>query len=220
MGKGATVLVADAFPLYSEALSMALGGHDGFWCLNDRPSNGPEAIASIEKHRPDIAIIDYFLPDMDGPTVVRSVNSVAAGCKVLLLSWLSSRDIIRQALEAGATGFLLKDCSVAELVEAVERAVAGDDLVLPDVLARQQDLLEWRLTAHLDERAAFSNLTPREIKVLSLLNSGLSTREIAAKVFITVGTARNHISSILAKTGTRSQIEAVTRARACGFLKG
>jgi DNA-binding NarL/FixJ family response regulator len=212
------VLVGEPLRLYSEALALALDQSPEIAVIADRPTNGPHLIEKVEKFRPDVVLMDYFMPDMDGPSLTRTVSVTAPSCKILVLSWLSSAHLIQEALQAGASGFLMKDCSISQLTEAISRAHKDEQPVFAGILQQQVALVTSRQRAKQEIRNRFEGLTPREVEILALLQAGRSTKQISHRLAVSLGTVRNHISAILTKSGTNSQIEAVAMARETGFL--
>lgn len=211
-----TVLVADALPLLSDALSIALAAYPEFGVYEERPSNGPAAIEAAVRLKPDFVIIDYWLPDLEGPVVTQAILTSAPECNVIVLSSLSAPSNVQQALNAGAVAFLPKDCSVSQVAEAIRRIYKGEGFVYEE---RLQNLLKDRSEKSQAEWTEFANLAPRELEILALLNQGNSTKQIAGRLSISPNTVRNYISKLLAKTDTRSATEVLAKARQCGFLR-
>lgn len=210
------VLIADALPLFSQALGIAIGLNRDFNILPEHPSNGPAALEAAVRMRPDVAVLDYWLPDMEGPVLTRAVVSKVPKCKVILSSWMFGLPQIQQALDAGVSWFLPKDVDVDYVAEAIRRAHQGLTGANEDQL---QDLIKGRTERVERDLQGFEDLTPREVEILALLNAGQTISLIAKRLSLSQKTVRNHISQILSKTHSQSQIEAVAKARSCGFLK-
>jgi len=211
-----TLLIADPLRLYCDALAISLGADPEFSVFAERPVNGPSAVAAAVRLRPAVALIDYWMPDMEGPGVAGAILAQIPECKVLLLSWLSGPAQVQQAVGAGALGIVPKDCTVAELSEVVKAAAAGENPLNTQAL---RDILDIRNERTEDARKGFETLTPREIEILVLLHEGNAAKQIAKRLDISPNTVRNQISAILTKTNTQSQGEALAKARSCGFLR-
>lgn len=212
------VLVADAQAMLADALILVLRHYPNLEPIDSSPSSGREALEAIEEHMPQVALVDYWMEDLTVGDVMGTLNRHAPSCKLLLLSWSFSAGQIHDALAAGAAGFLPKSLSVDELVEGIERAVAGEKPVYGDRLARLVENLDsrWKETGLISER--LKALTPKELEVLTLLTLGNLPEEVAKQMSISRGTVKVHIHSILKKTGARSHTEAVAMARYSGLL--
>lgn len=208
------VLVADAQPLFAEALGEALSRWADLTAIEDHPDDPARVIAAVEEHDPDVVVLDFWL---DGDTLAGSIRARAPRCKVVFLSDLAGVPQIQKALHAGAASFLPKGVRVDDVAEAIRRAHAGEPLVFGDELAGLFDRLQ-----RLDHQAAdrvlwLGRLTPRERDVLGLLAHGHPVEEVARHLSIGIGTARGHVHRILTKTGARSTVEAVAIARHYGY---
>ncbi|WP_245346235.1 response regulator transcription factor [Arthrobacter sp. CAN_C5] len=187
-------------------------------------SNGNAAVANATALRPDVVLMDVRMPGMDGIAATRTI--VGAGlAQVLILTTFDVDEYIFGALRAGAAGFLLKTAEPAALLEAVRRVAAGDAVIAPEATRR---LLEAYvaldrdaslLTAGQDTAPAPSSsgpedqLTERETEVLALIAEGLSNRDISARLTISAGTTKTHVSRVLTKLGCRSRTQAAIIAR-------
>lgn len=213
-----SVLIADAQALFAQALGVALGAYDRLQVVGERPVCGPTAIAAVCRHRPDVVVYDYWMLGLDGPTAIREILAAAPGTKVLVTSWFHSSAHIRAALDAGAAGFLPKSLGLASVAEALRRVGAGEPLVFAEQLAGLVENLENRWDRAVRRAEKLASLTPRESEVLQALAEGTPAPELAQQLSISVGTLRNHIHHILAKTGTRSKAEAIDLAREARFF--
>lgn len=213
-----TVLVTDAQRLFADALGSALGQCEGLRVLEHRPTDAVEAIAVVTREHPDVALIDYWLPDMEGPVSTASVLARRPDTKVLVLSWFHGPQQITAALEAGAVGFLPKSLTVAVVAEGVRRAVAGECPVFGEQLGRLAETITARNSSVDQWARRYATLTARELEVLRLLAAGLPADDIADRLEIAETTTRTHIHKILAKTEAHSQLEAVAMARDLGLV--
>ena len=158
--------------------------------------------------------MDIQMPGGDGLWATREIT----GSRVVILTTFERDDYVFEALQAGASGFLLKNAPPEHLVEAVHVVAAGDALLAPSVTRR---IIE-RFARHPVEREVrdrVATLTPRESEVLILLARGLSNSELAAELFVTEGTIKTHLSSLLAKLGLRSRVQAVVLAYESGLVE-
>lgn len=208
-----TVLVADGQRMFAEAVAIALRSHPGLHVLSEHPTTGTAALEVAMRDEPDVLLLDYWLLGMNGPACTRAVHERCPDAKVLLLSWLHGPQHVQEALAAGAVGFLPKSLTFDQLVEAIRRACSGEPLVFAEQLARLVDDIERRARESEERAKRLATLSTRELEVLDLLGKGLSPKEIALNLDISVGTVKNHIHSILTKTGGRTQLEAILVAR-------
>lgn len=212
-----SVLIVDAQVLFSDALAMALSQEAGLAILEDRPSSGIEALQSAMEHKPDVALVDYWLPEIDGPALARELGARLPATKTIHLSWFHGPHQVEESLASGAAGFLPKSLRVAQVVEAVYRAAAGESPIFEQELRQLVRTIEQRGERVQGAAERLSMLTARELKVLGLLAAGLTVHEVSNHLGITEATARTHVHRILAKTKARSQLEAVAMARDLGW---
>ncbi|TWG09198.1 LuxR family two component transcriptional regulator [Actinoplanes teichomyceticus] len=167
-------------------------------------ADGVAAVELARRLRPDVALFDIRMPRMDGLQALRLLAGpgVADPVKVVMVTTFDLDEYVHQALRNGAAGFLLKDSGPALLVEAVRAAVSGDALISPSITVR---LLE-----HLSPPAPPGDdggLSPRELDVVRLIARGRTNAEIAAELFISVGTVKTHLGSVQGKLGARNRVE-------------
>jgi len=211
------VLVADALPLFSDAIATALGKRRGLRVLAEKPASGPLVMETARLQRPDVALVDLWLPEMDGPSTAHEIGAVVPECKVIVLSGMYGPQDVRRALESGAVGFLPKSAGVDQVVEAIRLAAAGKQVFLKE-LAASLDRIESRRRQTFEFADLLESLSRRELEVLKLLSAGHSVNEVASQLFIAPGTAKAHIHTILKKTGAKSQAEVIAMAQYSGFL--
>ncbi|MEU7895460.1 response regulator transcription factor [Nonomuraea sp. NPDC049152] len=166
---------------------------------------GDAVVPTAMAHRPDVAVIDVYLPVMDGLAAAAELHRLLPECRTLILTGLFRPGNLRRAVAAHTSGFMLKDAPPAQLAEAVRRVAAGDLVVDPEL-------------AMLALRKDDSPLTAREIDVLRLTAEGGDVAEIAARLFLSVGTVRNHLTTIVTKLNARSRVDAVRIAHDAGWL--
>jgi NarL family two-component system response regulator LiaR len=167
--------------------------------------NGVAAIQLCDEILPDVVLMDMVMPKMDGATATRAICQKHPQVRVIVLTSFIDGDLVKNALEAGAIGYLLKDVSGEDLVQAIRAAYAGRATLSPEVA---QTLVE---TAN--QQPLFGpNLTEREHQVLALMVDGLNNKQIAENLIISLSTVKSHVSNILLKLGVASRTEAVTIA--------
>jgi DNA-binding NarL/FixJ family response regulator len=182
-------------------------------------ADGATAVRQAAALRPDVVVMDVRMPGVDGIAATRQIVEAGHG-SVLVLTTFDLDDYVFGALRAGASGFLVKTVDPAGLIEAVRRLAAGESVLAPEVTRRILDDY-----AELDRARAgaaapgprLGVLTPRELDILRLIAEGLSNRQIAADLAISVATAKTHVSRVLAKLGCASRLQAAILAREEGL---
>lgn len=180
-------------------------------------SDGEEALRVIAEHRPDVVLLDLQMPKLDGLGVLRALRQQAQAPPVLILTTFDDDALVLEGLRCGAKGYLLKDVSLAQLVQAVRTLAAGGTMIQPAVTERLLRGLEG-LRGSYPGFATPEALTERETEILRLMAGGYSNKEIAAALAVSEGTVKNHVSSILAKIGVRDRTRAVLKALELGLI--
>lgn len=177
-------------------------------------SNGPAAVAAARQLRPDVVCMDVRMPGGDGLTATREIVAERAGDlpAVLVVTTFDLDDYVFGALEAGASGFILKDCEPDELVAAIRRLAAGDGLVDQSVTRRVIEEFARRRRPPQPEGGVTDLLTARELEIVRLLATGLSNAEIAAALYVETSTVKSHLGRAMAKVGTRDRLQTVVWA--------
>ncbi|MEW2308715.1 response regulator transcription factor [Streptomyces sp. NPDC006864] len=197
------VLVVDDHDVVRFGLAALLSAELGIEVAG-QAADGRAALAEAERLRPDVALLDIDLPDLDGITVAATLAERVPGCRALMLTALDRPGHLRRALAAGAAGYLLKSATPAQTADAVRRIAAGGRVVDPAMRG--------------GERSAPSPLTGKEAEALRLAAAGAHSREIAAELFLSVGTVRNRLSSAVGKLHARTLVDAVRIATHHGWL--
>jgi NarL family two-component system response regulator LiaR len=198
------VLVVDDHPIVRRGLRSFIETFDEFELIGDA-SDGNEAIRLAVASQPDVVLMDLVMPGMDGATATRDITARCPGTRVIVLTSFAEEDLVPRALHAGAISYLFKGVEIEELAAAIRSAAAGRATIAVEalrVMLRQ---------AHRDP-SPFSDLSPREHDVLSLMLEGLGNADIAERLIIGRATVKFHVSSILAKLGVRTRTEAVALA--------
>ena len=210
--KKVRVVVADDHPLYREGVVRALSG-SGQVEIVAEAGDGRAALAEIEQHRPDVALLDYKLPGLDGVAITHAVVRDGLETRVLLLSAFTESGVVYKALETGASGFVPKEARREQIVDAVLACARGEN-VLPSDLASGL-VSEIRLRA-VDDAPA---LTERESQILRLIAKGKSLPEIAAELFLGVTTVKTHVQHLYEKLGVSDRAAAVAEAMRRGLIE-
>ncbi|GMQ78355.1 MAG: response regulator transcription factor [Anaerolineae bacterium] len=169
--------------------------------------DGLEALSMIEDCQPDVILMDLVMPKMDGATATRKILQKHPNIQIIALTSFQEQELIRDALQAGAIGYLLKNVSVDDLAAAIRAAYAGQSTLAPEAV---QALLQSGLSS--GQTRIDYGLTPREMEVLELVVAGLNNREIAEELFVSRATAKAHVSHILDKMDVSNRAEAITLA--------
>jgi DNA-binding NarL/FixJ family response regulator len=180
--------------------------------------DGRAAVGRIRELRPDLVLMDIRMPDLDGISATREVLAAEPELKVVVLTTFEEDDYIFEALNAGASGFLLKRTKPEELIAAIHTVADGDSLLSPSVTRRVIDRMATQpVPVRADRRV--DDLTPREREVLELVARGLSNREIADSFVIEESTVKTHVKRILMKLGLRDRVQAVIFAYESGLTR-
>lgn len=201
------VLLADDQAMVRSGIRMILE-LDGIEIVGEA-ADGAEAAALAADLDPDVVLMDVRMPGTDGIEGTRRIAEAGLTCRVLVLTTFDLDEHVYEALEAGASGFLLKDATAQQLVDAVRRAAAGEQAIAPQVLGRLIDRFLDRPAEVGEEPASLRSLSPREREVLDLIGEGLNNAEIAERLFVSLATVKTHVRAILAKLDARDRVQAV-----------
>jgi two-component system nitrate/nitrite response regulator NarL len=207
-----TVVIADDHPLYREGVVRALSA-SGRVAVVAEAGDGRTALAQIEEHRPDVALLDYKLPELDGLAVTNAVVRDRLPTRVLIVSAFTDSGVVYRALETGAAGFVSKEARREEIVDAVLACARGDDVVPPDIAAGLASEIRLRRR---DDRPA---LTPREHEILVLIAAGKSLPEIGKELFLGLTTVKTHVQHLYEKLGVSDRAAAVASAMRRGLIE-
>ncbi len=209
MMKRQRILIVDDHEVVRLGLRALLDRHPDFEVVGEA-STADEAVIKTLDRRPDVVVMDIRLPGGSGIEACEQIVAQAPECKVIMLTSYAEDDMLFNAIRAGAVGYVLKQIGGAELVRAIETVGRGESLLDPALTSRV--FAEVRRAAVAAEAAAFSELTPQELNVLSGIASGKTNREIAEILHLSPGTVRNYVSNILSKLDVANRAEAAAYA--------
>ncbi|MEU6284549.1 MULTISPECIES: response regulator transcription factor [unclassified Streptomyces] len=198
------ILIAEDMHMLRRALVSLLELEDDLEVVAELAS-GAEIVPTAQKLRPDVAVLDIDLPGTDGITAAEALHSTVPDCRVLILTSLGRPGNLRRALSAHASGFMLKDAEPEQLSEAVRKVAAGERVIDPQLALSALD-------------AGASPLTEREAEVLRLAADGEEPAQIAHKLYLSAGTVRNYLTTVVTKLGARNRVDAIRIARDSGWL--
>ncbi|MEA2632988.1 MAG: hypothetical protein QOE66_3207 [Chloroflexota bacterium] len=212
------VLIADDQQLVRTGLKVILDSEPDIEVIAEA-SNGREAVRIARELRPDVAVMDIRMPDLDGIEATRQITAQShePRTRVLMLTTFDLDEYVFEALRAGASGFLLKDVPAHQLADSVRMIAAGDALLAPAVTRR---LIEQFVAAAPAPPSppGLDELTPRELEVFRLVAKGMSNAEIAAELFIGDATVKTHLTRLLMKLDLRDRVQAVVLAYETGVV--
>ena len=201
------LVIVDDHPVVRDGLRGMFAADSSFVVLGEA-ADGTEALAVVAAVAPDVVLMDLRMPGMDGVTAIRALRSRGVGARILVLTTYDTDRDVLPAIEAGATGYLLKDAPRDELFRAVRAAYRGESVLAPSVASR--------LLGRIRSGPTDDALSQREVEVLGLIARGCSNREAAARLFISEATVKTHLLHIYAKLGVKDRAAAV----AAGFERG
>jgi DNA-binding NarL/FixJ family response regulator len=213
------VLLADDQVLVRTGFKLLLDTEDDITVVGEA-ANGAEAVALARATRPDVVLMDIRMPVLDGIQATREIAAVRGleRVRVLILTTYDTDAYVFEALQAGASGFLLKDSGPAELLHAIRVVAAGEALLAPRITRRLIAQFTAARTAHQVAADRLAVLTQREREVLALVGQGLSNEEIAAELTLSPATARTHVSRAMVKLRARDRAQLVVVAYQTGLV--
>jgi DNA-binding NarL/FixJ family response regulator len=209
------ILLVDDQSLFREGLRTLLLLQADFDVACEA-GNGDEAVRLATQIMPDVVLMDMHMPVLDGVAATRKLREIAPAIRVIALTTFDDDEYVFEALRAGAVGYLLKDTPSDKLFEAIRAAARGESFLQPSIAAKV--VAEFSRMAAPKPAPLIEPLSEREIEIVKMLAAGASNKEIGAALFITEGTVKNHITSILSKLGVRDRTQAALKAKEMGFL--
>jgi DNA-binding NarL/FixJ family response regulator len=205
------VVIVDDHKMFAQSLARILSDEADI-AVVEVASDAAGALAAVERHQPRVVLLDHNLPGRDGLSVARDIKAANADVMIVMVTGAAEDRVLLGAIEAGCSGFLTKDRLVDEVVESVRAAAAGEVLIPPSLLARLLPQLNRT------SQGIGGDLSPRELEVLELLATGATNKTIAAQLYLSVNTIRNHVQQVLVKLGAHSKLEAVATAVREGII--
>ena len=210
------VILADDQPLIRAGLRRMIDQAPGIDVVGEA-GTGAEAVQLARDTGPDVVLMDIRMPGMDGIEATRLITIGETQARVLVLTTFDDDDYVYGALRAGASGFLVKDMALEDILAAVRIVAAGDAMIAPGVTRRL--IGQFTSEPRPGRRPqALTGITDREREVLRLVGLGMSNAEIAATLYISAGTAKTHVARLLAKLGARDRVQLVITAYEAGLV--
>jgi len=208
------VLLADDHRMLREGLRRSLT-EEGFEIVGEA-ENGEQAVRMVAELEPDVVLMDVSMPEMDGVEATRLIGGSFTATQVIMLTMHADKEVLADAIRAGASGYLVKDCSIEEIADAIRMAMQGDTALSPQLAATMLD--EVRRLDVPDVPEEDRVITKREEEVLQLIADGCSTPEVAEQLYISQKTVKNHLASIYQKLDARDRTQAVLQAVRMGIV--
>ncbi len=209
------LLLADDHRMLRDSLRRSLE-ENGFDVVGEA-ADGAEAVRLAQALVPDVVLMDVSMPNLDGVEATRQISRVAPASQVVMLTMHADGDVMSRAIQAGAVGYLVKDCSIDDVVSAVRLAASGESVLSPQLATSM--LADVKKVSKAGANGGSPVISAREEEVLQLVADGLSLPEVAASLFISVKTVKNHLASIYAKLDARDRTQAVLRAVRMGIIR-
>ena len=204
-----SILIADDHSVTRMGVKILLERQDHFKIVAEAKS-GEEAIEMAHNTHPNVAVLDVRMPGVSGIEACRQIIKSGEGCKVIMLTAYAEEELLFAAIQAGAAGYILKLAGENELVHAVEHVSNGEGFL--DSAMIGSVFKEIKKSNQAQHAAQFVTLTSQEMTVMSLVSTGMTNRQIANKIFLTEGTIRNYVTSLLAKLALANRAEAAAFA--------
>ncbi|HEM46175.1 MAG TPA: response regulator transcription factor [Alphaproteobacteria bacterium] len=204
------VAIVDDHSMVRRGLATILKLKPGLELVGEA-GNGKEALDLCSHAQPDVVLMDLIMPEMDGPSATRAIRERWPRIQVIALTSFQEKELVREALDAGAIAYLLKNVTADDLSAAIHEAHAGRSTLAPEAIQALIHVDPAPALSGVDAAQAF-DLTPREQEVLTLLIEGLTNPEIAGRLVVSRSTAKAHVSNILSKMGVSNRAEAISLA--------
>jgi DNA-binding NarL/FixJ family response regulator len=210
------VLIADDQSMVRAGFRMLIAGEEDMEVVAEA-ATGLEAVSSAARFHPSIILMDIRMPQLDGLEATRRILAADPAARVLILTTFDLDEYIYQALQAGASGFVLKDDPPEQLIAAIRTVAAGDALLSPTITKRV--IKQFARIPRPEPPKGLDELTARELEILRLVVDGLSNAEIGQELYIGETTVKTHVTHILQKLGLRDRVQAVVLAYQSGLIE-
>jgi DNA-binding NarL/FixJ family response regulator len=208
------LLLADDHRMLRDSLRRSME-ENGFDVVGEA-GDGAQAVQLAQALQPDVVLMDVSMPNLDGVEATRQITRLVPDTQVVMLTMHADGEVMARAIQAGAIGYLVKDCAIADVVSAVRLAASGESVLSPDLAMSM--LADVKKTP-IDPGNGHAPVSAREEQVLQLVADGMSLPEVAAELYISVKTVKNHLASIYAKLDARDRTQAVLRAVRMGIIR-
>jgi DNA-binding NarL/FixJ family response regulator len=209
--EGIRVLIVDDHAMFAESLARLLGDEEGIEVVGVA-SDSAHGLELVDRLSPKVVLLDYRMPDRDGVETAAAIKAMDPSSMVVMLTGAEDDRVLLGAIDAGCSGFLTKDRAASEVARAVRAAASGEALISPAQLARLLPRLSSKRTE------VGTDLTRRELELLTHLARGSSNKTIASELHLSLNTVRNYVQSVLTKLGAHSKLEAVSTAVREGII--
>jgi two-component system response regulator NreC len=208
------VLIADDHAIVRTGLRTLLQAEPSLELVGEA-TGGYEAIELLEETRPDVLLLDISMPDLDGITVLKQIKTRFSDLRILILTIHEDQAMLREAIRAGASGYILKRAAESELISAINIIMRGDMYIDP---AMMRELLDESIHPSRTQNESYESLTPRETEVLTYIVQGYTNRQIGEVLNISVRTVEGHRANLSGKLGLQSRVDLVRYAREHGLI--
>jgi NarL family two-component system response regulator LiaR len=207
------VLVVDDHPVVRQGLRVFLKLQETIDLVGEA-ADGVEAMAKVQELFPDVVLMDLVMPEVDGVAAIREIRKISPKTQVLVLTSFADDERVFSSIEAGALGYLMKDASPRDVIQAIQDVFEGKPVLHPEIAKK---LMHEVSSAH--EEPLIERLTPREREVLTLIVKGYSNQEMACELMISEKTVKTHVSNILSKLHLADRTQAAVYALREGLVK-